>query len=316
MRTFGAILPTELAGDDGQLCATKRKTTVDLSAANGQKAMIYEMGIPVVETEIPWNVDVQQKVPLTLDRINVLPSFLRKLKVACFNETADMLDKETASQSWVKEASGDAEADSNAVSKAIKTLYGEKVVAYDRSDPEANSRAVAEGFVVLHGGSLSKGQWAKVREAGAAPAAGKVCPTPAVERQAGLFGGLEVAKDKLIAEDKLNDNMRNVRALAKRMAVRFLGHDIDVYFVNDAPKPFLAWYGCRELTFNTFRTRVPFYEPRNLEAIVDLIVHELGHDVCGNHLDDRYHRAITKMAGQCVTAAMDDPTFFALSREG
>lgn len=53
----------------------------------GERATLYEMGIPVVETGDKWHYDIGQKIPLTLDRENVLPAFLTQVRLAVFNHT-------------------------------------------------------------------------------------------------------------------------------------------------------------------------------------------------------------------------------------
>ena len=48
-KDFEETLPTEVAGDDGVMMKTKRKTTIQLHCVKkGDVAMLYELGIPVV----------------------------------------------------------------------------------------------------------------------------------------------------------------------------------------------------------------------------------------------------------------------------
>ena len=74
---FNEVLPTVVADEEGVLRKTSRKTLVQVyEPAEGETAMLYEMGIPVVETGDRFHVDVQQKVPLNMDRDNVTPAYL------------------------------------------------------------------------------------------------------------------------------------------------------------------------------------------------------------------------------------------------
>ena len=76
-----ATLPTEVASADSFLRRINRETTIWLyPVLPGETAMLYEMGIPVVETGNKWHYDFGQKVPLTLDWENVQPSFLRQVR--------------------------------------------------------------------------------------------------------------------------------------------------------------------------------------------------------------------------------------------
>lgn len=84
---FTTTLPTEVASADGFLRRVNRETSVRLfTVLPGETAMLYEMGIPVVETGDKWHYDIGQKVPLTIDRENVPPGFLRQVRVAVFNQ--------------------------------------------------------------------------------------------------------------------------------------------------------------------------------------------------------------------------------------
>src|SRR5437899_12208262 len=67
---------------------TERKTRVNLyERLPGEVAMIYEMGIPIVELgDDKWHVNVMQKVPLSRDRDNVNPAYLRKIRVGVLND--------------------------------------------------------------------------------------------------------------------------------------------------------------------------------------------------------------------------------------
>jgi hypothetical protein len=86
LEKFTATLPTEVADADGFLRRVNRATIVRLyPVLSGETARLYEMGIPVVETGDRWHYDIGQKVPLTLDRENVPPGFLRQVRGAVFN---------------------------------------------------------------------------------------------------------------------------------------------------------------------------------------------------------------------------------------
>jgi hypothetical protein len=86
LEKFTTTLPTEVADPDGLLRRVNRATTIGLyPVLPGETVLLYEMGIPVVETGDRWHYDIGQKVPLTLDRENVPPGFLRQVRVAVFN---------------------------------------------------------------------------------------------------------------------------------------------------------------------------------------------------------------------------------------
>src|SRR5205085_2034071 len=107
LRSFPTRLPTRLLEGD-ELVTRSRYTTVEVYAvAVGEVPTLYELGIPVVETDIGFHVSVNQKVLLNKDRDNVTPAYLRALRVLVLNHGADLLDVENASEDWVREAAGD-----------------------------------------------------------------------------------------------------------------------------------------------------------------------------------------------------------------
>jgi len=97
---FVATLPTEKADEEGYLKPTARQTKVYVyEPLPNERAMLYEMGIPVVETNDTYHIDVMQKVPLNSDRDNVTPSYLQKVRTAVLNEMAATLSPEAATAS-------------------------------------------------------------------------------------------------------------------------------------------------------------------------------------------------------------------------
>jgi len=66
-----ATLATEFEDEEGRYRTTRRKTEVRVyELLPGEPALIYELGLPVIETGDRWHYDVQQRVPLTADRDN------------------------------------------------------------------------------------------------------------------------------------------------------------------------------------------------------------------------------------------------------
>jgi Histidine kinase-, DNA gyrase B-, and HSP90-like ATPase len=295
-------LRTEIADDDGYLRATTRVTDIRIyEPPAGQPGMIFEMGIPVVETGDDFDIDVQQKVPLTLDRDNVPPAFLRGLRTMVVNAMSGDLDAESANHTWVHEAMADKDITPDAVRDVVKARFGDKVVAFDPSDPEANARAVAAGHTVVHGRSLSKDVWANVRLAGAIPAAGQLFPThPPAE---GDVEDVQPTAAELRVIDALD-----------RLARALLGFGIRFRVVASMKYPHLASYGGRTMLFNRTRLGRNFLTKLDVE-VVDLFIHEAGHEFCSNHLDDRYNNALTKLGAKLAFLVAEDPTLLQLATD-
>jgi len=290
---FKVILPTELSDGDGNLHPTRRETSVTCyPLLNGEPAMIYEMGIPVVEHDCAFHVNVAQKVPLTIDRENVQPRYVRKLHTEVFNNTHQLLSPEETTNEWAQTAIESKDAQPAAVQDFMNKRFGEKRVSYDMSDPEANHKAVAEGYTLVRGGMLSGDAWKNVKEFGAIQAAGKMFPTHPED-----FVPHEPAEE--------TDGMKAVREYALKFARETLHIPITVEFGKQKSHE-LANYGGKRMQFNVANLGERWFDrSRNQLDIDDLITHELGHEIESNHLSKRYNDALTKIAALAMKAVRE-----------
>ncbi|KKN31476.1 hypothetical protein LCGC14_0823490 [marine sediment metagenome] len=300
IKTFEAKLPTVMADQDGALRRTTRKTEIRIYKvrSNSERPCIYEMGIPVVATDDAYHVDVQQKVPLNMDRDNVPPSYLRKLRAVVLNHTADLLSNYEITESWVDAALEDSNIKSAAVQTVIKARFGNKVVTADPSDREAENNAKAAGYRVIHGGSFSKRQWEAIKQAEVMPPAGQVFPTKHVEYSAGG------TPEKIIPVEDWTKEMQAVATIAEDAARTALDiRHLSIIMVND-PKHngnrFAAWYCDGRLHFNYRVLGKSWFRKQNREQQLELIIHELAHAVESNHLSTRYHEACCNIGAKLV----------------
>ncbi len=297
--SFEARLPTVHADEDGVMRPTIRVTTVHVHLPKeNEVASIYEMGIPVVETGDRFHLDVDQKVPLNTDRDNVPPGYLRLLRALALNHTAALMSADDKAASWVTEATTDKAVEVQAVASVLDARYGEKRVSYDPSDPEANLRAAAEGYSVIHGRALPAATWQKVKEGGLARPAGQVTPG---HFQAFSPDGEEV---KTVPEEKWTDGMRKIVTFYKKLARELIDCDMNISMVSDLRIKYPALFGGRSLTLNKARLGNAFFESGITQSVVNLGLHELSHSFPGadNHLADAFHEACTKLGAKLAFA--------------
>lgn len=306
--SFEATLQTVLADEEGNLRPTRRKTEVHLyEPLAGEKASIYEMGIPVVETGDRWHVDVQQKVPLTVDRTNVPPSFLRHVRALALNEAGTLLSEEESTESWVTQGLTDKSVSAAAVKAVVEKRYGDKVVSYDPSDREANNRATAKGYRVLHGGSLPKAAWENVRQAEAVSSAGSKFPTPKPYSDDPNAPMVEV-----VSESDYTADMIRVVKITKVLAEELMDkRHLKVTIVN-TQNAFAACYSkTGGLDFNLGRLGHKWFEGVNTEGgmarVLDLIIHEFGHEYASNHLSEDYYKALSRLGGKLAVMVSRRP---------
>lgn len=314
VRTFQAkALETESANGDGVLRRTRRNAEVALFEPRaGERPTLMEMGIPVVELEDGdrWHVDVSQKVPLTLDRDNVRPAYLRRIRTLVLNATHEILEGDDANAGWAREALKDPDACDAAVDRALELRFGEKRVAYDPSDPEANQRAAAQGFTVVTGSQLSKEEWANARRAEALLPAGKVTPS---DKTLISQDGESVE----VAESDWSSAERWVLEHTARVGSALLETSVRARLVNSRQR-YAATFGGGQVSFNRngntglgrkWFDRVAAEGPLS-EALNQVLIHEVAHHYSGNHLDSKYHDTLCRLGAKLARLAVETPELF------
>lgn len=297
---FRVPLKTEVADAEGALRPTVRKTDVHVfKPQDGQKAMLYEMGVPVVETGDSYHLDVQQKVPVNIDRDNVAPSYLRTLRTMTLNALHGQVSEDDVNLPWVRDALGDENVSEDAVRTVVRQRFGERSVVYDPSDREANSLAAARGYTVVAGNQLSKLEWENVRRSGVLLPAGKVTPSPKPFSEDGQ-------PLKIVKPDAWSVRETVAVQRAKAIAFELLGAEVSIKMADDPGWRFQACYGQRELIVNRAKAPWFFKDPCSEESL-DLLIHELGHEYEENHLSASYYRALSSLGARLAVATARNP---------
>jgi len=305
IHTFEATLATEAADAEGFLRPTRRKATIEVySPKGGEAPAIYEMGLPVVATHDRYHLNIMQKVPLNTDRDNVTPAYLKDLRALVVNEMATRMSAEESSATWVNVALEDDLIEPEAVEEIMTKRFGEKRVAFDPSDLEANKIAASEGYTVVPGRALSRDAWKNVKQYETVQPAGQVTPSPKPYSETG-------DSRKEIPEEKWTEGMRNVAEFSQMVAEYVLGASVQVVFTSDVTWPYLATYGrgC-ELTYNKGKLGKAFFENGIDEHVIDLLIHEYGHHYESDHLSRNYYKALTKIGARLMRLALDRPELF------
>lgn len=319
LKTVEATLATEIADEEGNLKRSTRKTTVNIyEPLPGTTAMLYEMGIPVVETGDRWDVDVQQKVPLNMDRDNVTPAYLRDIRTIVVNALHDKLTPDDANATFLNEALADENASPETVAKALDLKYGEKRAIWDPSDAEANMNLTSQGYTLIKGAQLTKPQWENVKkhDAERTKPAGQIAPT-----KKALFSPDGV--DRWVPREKWTANMVRVVNYTRDVATELLGAPVAVNVLSDVTESYGACFGDLGFVFNLGRLGHKFFDramneltEARVEAyhpsveLNQLIIHELGHHFEPNHLDEKYHQALCNLGAKMTKLALTKPTLF------
>ena len=289
-KTFVQTLPSITEDASGNLVRTRRQTTVELFRT--EDACLCELGIPVVETDMGFTVDVGQKVPLNKDRDNVSPGYLRQLQTAVLNATADVLDEEQIKSAWVSEALEDA--DATALKTVIDGRYGADAVVYDMSDTEANKKAFANDRNVIAGGTFSRGVWVNIKAArqvfdGFARPAGSVAEFASPKFRGGA---------RVLPEAAWSDGMREVAEFAVGLHRDLFDVPLSVVLHDGsgASATYSKGSGLCEIDFfYKVLGKAWFDLASNRRRIVELLIHEFGHHYSGDHLSESYHGGLCRI---------------------
>jgi hypothetical protein len=302
-----ASLMTEVADEEGYLRRVRRTTTLTFyEPREDEVSMLYELGIPVCETNDRWHVSVGQKVPLNLERDGVPTPYLREVRAVTLNVLADKLTKEEASASWVNNALEDDRVEDEAVTEVITKRYGDRRVVADPSDPEGTKLAVSQGYAVIQPGSFNADQWENIREAGAALPAGKVTPSPKA-----YSGDPDAPPLKVLPESEWTDDIRVQVACVQRIGARLVDHYVKVRIVKDFHWPFVATYGLGTLTLNLGRLGKDWFasDPTDVR-VLSLLIHEFAHAKASDHLSSGFHRECCRLGAELANLALENPELF------
>ena len=156
LATRETTLRTIIQNGPGQpLTDTRRKTTIEvLERKDPSTAWIYEMGIPIQETTLAYDIDVQQKVPMPPNRDTVSAGYLQDICTETLNAMHEKMPAETFSENWVRTAIEGKNIEDEAVRTVKKHRYGGRAVLWS-SDTDANMRAAEAGYQVIHPRAMS-----------------------------------------------------------------------------------------------------------------------------------------------------------------
>jgi hypothetical protein len=311
LKTIEATLPTEIADDDGVLRRSSRKTTISIyEPLPGESAMLYEMGIPVVATGDKWDLVIGQKIPLSFDRDNVTPAYLRDVRTLIVNAMHDQLTPDDANATFVNEALANEDATPEAVCTALDLKYGVQRAIWDPSDLEANMNLESRGYTLIKGAQLTKPQWANVKkhDADRTKPAGQIAPTKKV-----LFSADGV--DRWVPREQWTPSMHAVVEYTIAVCSALLDKPVAVTILSDITESYGACFGDLSFVFNLGRLGHRFFnacEHGPTDELNQLIIHECGHGMPGgaNHLAAEYHEGLCKLGARFTRLALKRPELF------
>lgn len=293
-------LPTMVADEEGVMRRRERVTAIDYyEPAAGEVGTLYEMGIPVVETGDRFHANVAQKVLLNTDRDNVTPKYLEAVRTVMLNATARFLSGEEATAPWVRVGTSDERCSRDAIEHVHKLRFGEKTVAQDVRDREAEKIAASQGYIVVPGGALTSGEWKNLKKHELILPAGKVTPSDSE-----LFVGY--------TDVALDDHLQRCKLFVEELGRELLGVALDVVFLSSPESSTLADFNMKaqRIRFNVGRLGHEFFRNVQSEALLDLILHEFAHMRSGDHRSADFHDACCALGALMTRLALRKPQIF------
>lgn len=281
--------------DEGIERAAMSQTSLSVcTPRRGEQAHIYEMGLPVEAWNVPWHVDVGQRVPLKEGRDGVPDRFKLSLKAALLEAMIhNYLDRGDLRGDWVHEVIA-----GWPLSPALLDAYVSRVFPRGSvlgGTRRANDRARQLGAHIIDASAISHGTYLAI---------GRVLETADdyVRRRSSEFGGEAV--DPSPAQKRFADA---VRWLARRVAgrvvkVSFFARDpSDAGLLEDA----VTDVETRELSFNV-------RGPLNFEDVLEpgtlgVVLHELAHLETAEH-DHRFIERLQTLAGKTAKVMAEGGT--------
>lgn len=283
---------------DGELRRTQRNTNVEVyEPLNGETPTLYELGLPVQETEDRWHYLIRQRVPVSMDRNHVSPKYLRTVRVAVLNAMNKEIQKSDVSNSWVRDAASDDQVDVRVVKKIARMRFGDKALSVgpgtnDRSKDEAITR----GYHLIGSREMSKDEWRQMRRAEAVQSADSKFPV-----RAG-YGDIDWTSPEI------NDDHKRVAQLAEFVGRETLSLDVTVGWTRDRSDRAAATYqrSSNYILFNLARLPRRWFKKNNFKNQLKLIIHEIAHHG-GWHYERGYHECLE---GIGVELALIRPSAF------
>jgi hypothetical protein len=299
LHEFSVSLPTEIADENGILRSKKRSTKVRLYEVPKDKAHLYETGMPVVAIDCKWSVDIQQKVPLNIERDNVTPAYLKTVYQAVLDERSDYLNEDDAAQAWVTTGLSSARVSTKAVQNVVTKRFGKGAVIQDRNDLGANREATAAGRQVIPRGALTPEMRKNLLKAG-------------VKKAGEEFSTAAQAPGGIIPDNELSAGERRYKQFIEHVAPLVLDHKLkEVVFARDSKAKL---YGCTKwlpLDY-IFTVNVALHDVDDWERNYDLFIHELAHFHVqrNDHLFEGFWSATSDIGAKVAQVALEHPELF------
>ena len=224
------------------------------------------------------------------------------------NNMHEQLTEEDTESTWVNEATSDDRCEDDAAETFRVKKYGEKSVAFDPTNPEANAVAMSEGYTIIPSRGLTGGQRTNLKGAGTLRSSSQQYPTAGK----GAYSDDPNAEPVYVLTlDELTDGMKAVRVYAEDLGKSLMDATITVRFVKGPTRfqseSWAAAYGGRQLDFNVANLGKNWFHDKGAvgtQNLDELIIHEFGHHYESNHFSSNYHKALCRLGAKLKAVSL------------
>ena len=170
--TTEATLKTQISDSPSEpLRESSRKTTVniysrpDMDEARVEGAL-YEKGVYIQDIDMPYDVDVQQVVPMGVNRDTVSRAYLRDIYAEVLNVTTGRITENNVSDSWVQYALEDERVTSSTIKTVGTVQIGENGILSVPFREQENEDAYMSGMNLISPKAMSSIVRGKFRDEG------------------------------------------------------------------------------------------------------------------------------------------------------
>ncbi|MBX3269744.1 MAG: ATP-binding protein [Sandaracinaceae bacterium] len=280
----GCSLETVVVADGVERAALGQTTLSVFAPRKGEAPHLFEMGLPIEPWNVPWHVDVAQRVPLKEGRDSVPDRYKLAVKAALLEAMIhSYLDRSDLRGDWVHDVIAAWPLSSSLLDAYVSRVFPRGSVLGGTS--RANDRARQLGAHIIDAAGISHGAYVSLA---------RVLETSDdyVRRRSREFGGEDVEPDE--AQRRFADAVRWIaRAAAGRVVrVRFFARDpSDAGLLEDA----VTDVERREIAFNV---RGPLRFEDILEPMtLGVVLHEIAHLETPEH-DHRFIDRLQHLAGK------------------
>ena len=277
-------LQSEIKGEEGGFQKTRRQTTVNVYHPLGDEvASLYEMGIPVDTIEMPFHVEVMQKVPLSMDRTSVGQAFLNDLEARVAEMTAQHLTEADAQGGWIGTALEKME-DDEAVRTVLKRRVGNAVI-FNPKTPESNKRAIDAGYAVIHGRQFSKEAWTTIKRSEAWTSSSNVFDS----------GMIETSPDGITPDlaDEDSPAVCKLRVYAEKFIYVIAQSNARLILEDENRVTYAGCCGSDIVTLN-----IANFDYTDQERVDELLIHECAHLKEGDHLTRAFYNECCRLGAR------------------